>query len=221
MGAPDREPEVSDEAILTVFVRRDESDLHAREVAEDLPMERDDLNDRLDDLYERSLLDSEGVPGGTVWSIAPGVEDDLSPSDEATETSVEAQAASDTDLETSSRRTDTQSGGVGMGEDESVGDAEEPTTDLIAAIDLPGTPDKQEDRRAALRAAYRYLREGATAQKEDITTEVFPDNPAGYETPDDGWWQQVVRPGLVALPDVEQQDDEWRFVGDEEDEERI
>lgn len=33
-------------------------------------------------------------------------------------------------------------------------------------------------------------------------TEVFPDNPAGYENPDDGWWQEIIRPGLIALPDV-------------------
>lgn len=221
MGTPDREPEVSDEAILTVFVRRDDSGLHARQVAEDLPMDRDALNDRLDDLYERGFLDSEDVPGGTAWSIVPSVEDDLSPSDEPIETSVEEQAASDTDLETSPRRTGAGSTGVGMGEDESVGGNEESPTDLIDGIDIPGAPDQQEDRRAALRAAYRYLREGATAQKDDIATEVFPDHPAGYEKPNDGWWQQVVRPGLVALPDVERHGDRWRFVGDEEDEERI
>ncbi|WP_176696652.1 hypothetical protein [Halococcus sp. PRR34] len=47
---------------------------------------------------------------------------------------------------------------------------------------------------------------------------VFSDHPAGYENPDDGWWEQVVRPGLIVLPDVEYRDDEWRFVGDEEEE---
>lgn len=209
------EPEVSDEEILTVFARRDESGLEAREVTEDLPMDLDILNDRLDDLYERGLLDSEDVPGGTEWSIAPGVEDDLSLSEAEIETNVEAQAES-ADLETSPRRTDARGPGVEMPEDEPVGDADEPTTDLIAAMDLPGTPDQQEERREALRAAYRYLRDGASAQKDDFMDDVFPEHRAGYDDPDDGWWEQVVRPGLVALPDVERRDDQWRFVGDEE-----
>lgn len=209
------EPEVSDEEILTVFARRDESGLEAREVTEDLPMDLDILNDRLDDLYERGLLDSEDVPGGTEWSIPPGVEDDLSPSDTDIETNVEMQAEDASDLETSPRRTDARGPSVEMPEDEPVGDAEEPTTDLIDAMDLPGTPDQQDERREALRAAYRYLRDGINAQKDDFTDDVFADHPAGYDDPDDGWWEQVVQPGLVALPDVERRDDEWRYVGEE------
>ena len=209
------EPEVSDEEILTVFARRDESGLEAREVTEDLPMDLDILNDRLDDLYERGLLDSENVLGGTEWSIPPGVEDDLSPSDTDIETNVEMQAEDTSNLETSPRRTDARSTGVEMPEDEPVGDTEEPTTDLIDAMDLPGTPDQQDERREALRAAYRYLRDGINAQKDDFTDDVFPDHPAGYDDPDDGWWEQVVQPGLVALPDVERRDDEWRYVGEE------
>lgn len=215
MGPSDREPAVSDEAILTVFVEREESELAAREVAEELPIALDILNDRLDDLYERGLLDSEDVPRGTVWSIEPDTADDLSPlSDAEIETTVETQAES-ADLETSPRRTDARGPGVEMPEDEPIGDADEPTTDPIDAMDLPGTPDQQAERREALRAAYHYLRDGINARKDDVTTDVFPDHPAGYDDPDDGWWQQVVRPGLVALPDVERQDDEWRFVGDE------
>jgi hypothetical protein len=178
-------------------------------------MDLDVLNDRLDDLYERGLLDSEDVPGGTEWSIPPDVEDDLSPSDTDIETNVEMQAEDASDLETSPRRTDARSTGVEMPEDEPVGDTEEPTTDRIDAMDLPGTPNQQEDRREALRAAYRYLRDGINAQKDDFTDDVFADHPAGYDDPDDGWWEQVVQPGLVALPDVERRDDEWRFVGEE------
>jgi hypothetical protein len=213
MGASDREPTVSDEEILWVFVQYDDAGLEAREVAEELPIERDSLNDRLDDLYERGLLDSNETSRGTVWSIEPDAADDLSLSD--VETAVEAQAEN-ADLETSLHRRDARSAGVEMPEDEPIGDAEEPTTDHIAAIDLPGPPDQQERRREALRAAYRYLQDGANATKDDITGEVFADHPAGYDDPDDGWWQQVVRPGLVALSDIEQQGDEWRFVGSED-----
>lgn len=213
MGTTDREP--TDEEILWVFVQHDDSGLEARAVAEALPIERDDLNDRLDDLYERGLLDSDETSRGTVWSIEPDVADDLSVSESDTETEVEAQAEN-TDLETSAHRRDARSTGVEMPEDEPVGDTEEPTTDRIEAIDLPGTPDQQERQREALRAAYRYLRDGASATKDDITSEVFPDHPAGYDDPDDGWWQQVIRPGLVALSDIEQQGDEWRFVGSDD-----
>lgn len=59
MGDPDREPRVSDEEILSVFARSDETDLIAAEVADELPIHHDTLNDRLDDLYERGLLESE------------------------------------------------------------------------------------------------------------------------------------------------------------------
>lgn len=82
-----------------------------------------------------------------------------------------------------------------MPEDEPVGDTEEPTTDRIGAMDLPGTPDQQDERREALRAAYRYLRDGINAGKDDFTDDVFPDHPAGYDDPNDGWWEQVVQPG--------------------------
>jgi hypothetical protein len=128
MGASDREPTVSDEEILWVFVQYDESGLTTREVAAELPIERDALDDRLDDLYERGLLDSDDDSRGTVWSIEPDAADDLSVSESTVETDVEAQVEG-TDLETSSRRTDARSTGVEMPKDEPVGDVDEPTTD--------------------------------------------------------------------------------------------
>ena len=198
-----------------MFVEYDDPGLVTEEVAEDLLINRDVLDDRLDDLYERSLLDSKDELRGTEWFIEPSVEEDLLSSESEIQTTVEAQTESAANSETSPRRTDARAPDARLPEDEPIGDMEEPTTDLIEAIDLPGTPDEQRERREALWAAYRYLRDGINASRDDFETEVFPNNSAGYENPDDGWWQQIVQPGLVALPDVERRGGEWRHVGDE------
>ncbi|MCH7659794.1 MAG: hypothetical protein IH933_04180 [Euryarchaeota archaeon] len=44
-----------------MFTAYDDPGLVVEQIAEELPIERDALNDRLDGLYERSLLDSEDV----------------------------------------------------------------------------------------------------------------------------------------------------------------
>lgn len=93
---------------------------------------------------------------------------------------------------------------------------DELTADAIETFDPPGTPAEQERKREALRAAYTYLQKRKSADRVDFETDVFPEHPSAYEEPD-AWWQEVIKPGLGAVSDVEARDDEWRFVGDRPD----
>lgn len=91
----------------------------------------------------------------------------------------------------------------------------EPSVDQrIEEMDLPGTGQTLENRRDALRAAYRYLQENPQAKKSDFLQEVFPDNPAEYETAE-GWWN-TIQPALAQLPGVDPPEERghiWHYLG--------
>lgn len=71
--------------------------------------------------------------------------------------------------------------------------------DLEAIRDeLPGGEDVLDERLAAVRACYEYLRERGRATKSDFTENVYPENSAGYESAG-GWWNAVGKSGLRAL----------------------
>lgn len=80
--------------------------------------------------------------------------------------------------------------------------------------DLPGTGETLVERREALRAAYDYLVEHPSAKKSDFLQEVFPENPAGFETAE-GWWN-AIQPALKDLPGVDPPEERghiWHFLG--------
>lgn len=86
--------------------------------------------------------------------------------------------------------------------------------DAIEAFDPPGTAEERERRRGVLNEVYLYLSKRGPAGREDIVKDVFTELPAGYDSPDDLWYE-VVGPGLDRLPDVEEADDgRWRFTGE-------
>lgn len=99
---------------------------------------------------------------------------------------------------------------------------ETPLEDDLAALDdvLPGEDELLEERRAAVRACYEYLRENGTATKSDFTENVYPDHSAGYASAG-GWWNTVGKKGLRAL--AERRDEprapagegshRWRYLG--------
>jgi len=91
----------------------------------------------------------------------------------------------------------------------------EPTVErLVREVDLPGTGKKLEARREALLAAYRYLQKYPEAKKSDFLQDVFPENPAGYETAE-GWWN-AIQPALAQLPGVDPPEERghiWHFLG--------
>lgn len=88
------------------------------------------------------------------------------------------------------------------------------TREAVREADLPGTGETLQRRQEALLAAYDYLSENPSAKKSDFQKEVFPENPAGYETAD-GWWN-AIHPALKDLPGVEPPDERehvWHFLG--------
>lgn len=213
------EPRVGDGEILAVFANSDRA-LRSEEVAAELPLDHRDAGDRLDDLHERGLLDVEETTRGEVWRLTADGEGAVAADD--VETDVEAQTEGEGEPTAPPEREERAPPEHADVLPEPDTRPEEPTTaderveDAIAAFDTPGDPREQEARREALRAAYTYLRKRATAERRDFETDVFPRHPARYEDPDEGWWEEVVRPGLADLPNVEPRGgDTWRYTGGE------
>ena len=85
---------------------------------------------------------------------------------------------------------------------------------LVTEVDLPGTGKTLASRQEALLAAYEYLRDHPEAKKSDFLQDVFPENPAEYETAE-GWWN-AIQPALADLPGVnppEERGHIWHFMG--------
>ena len=94
-------------------------------------------------------------------------------------------------------------------------ETDDPVVQSIAEeVDLPGTGKTLKSRRAALLAAYEYLQEHPEAKKSDFLQDVFPENPAEYETAE-GWWN-AIQPALAELPGVDPPEERghiWHFLG--------
>lgn len=86
--------------------------------------------------------------------------------------------------------------------------------ELVADVDLPGTGKTLVSRQEALIAAYEYLKKHPEAKKSDFLQDVFPENPAGFETAE-GWWN-AIQPALADLPGVNPPKERghiWHFMG--------
>lgn len=174
------------EAALEVFENREDQarPLTASEVMEELDCSRRTAHNKLNDLVERDLLETRKVGARSRVWWIP-----------------------------------IRHGAVGT-----AGRArEDPDPDgpenlavvrAIEEVDLPGSGRTLEQRREALRAAYDYLIEHPSAKKSDFLADVFPENPAGYETAD-GWWN-TIQPALRQLPGVDPPEEHghiWHFLG--------
>lgn len=224
MSDSDAGADVTDEAILTVFAETDAGPLYAWEVADDLPADDDVVGDQLADLAERGLVESDDdFAPGTVWRVPDdadlaaaidGDEDAATGERDATdETDVEAQATGGRTTAPPLEHETVESPPPAPGEDVAWHEYE-PPTDPIASFDPPGNPDQKGQRREALRHAYGYLREHEPLGRDALVEAVFPDYPGAYEEPDDGWWDEVIEPGLASLPDVERfEDGTWGVTG--------
>lgn len=92
--------------------------------------------------------------------------------------------------------------------------------DPLAAVQFPTGKDR-ETCVEAVRAAESYLHEHGSATMRDFVGEVLPEHPVGYEVVqlEEGeryrgaWWRRVVKPGLEALPEVEEPgpNGQWRI----------
>ncbi|WP_435348911.1 ArsR family transcriptional regulator [Haloarchaeobius sp. HRN-SO-5] len=93
-------------------------------------------------------------------------------------------------------------------------DADTTPEPLVREVELPGTGKTLQARQDALLAAYEYLQEHPEAKKSDFLQDVFPENPAEYETAE-GWWN-AIQPALAQLPGVnppEERGHIWHFLG--------
>ena len=104
---------------------------------------------------------------------------------------------------------------VPLREADTPGGSEGPTPELlIQEVELPGTGKTLKARQDALLAAYEYLQEHPEAKKSDFLQDVFPENPAEYETAE-GWWN-AIQPALAELPGVKSPEERghiWHFLG--------
>ncbi|WP_226011789.1 hypothetical protein [Halomicrobium salinisoli] len=210
MSDSDRGPNVDPDDVLTVFAEMD-GPLYVWEVADQLPVTEDDLAPQLDDMAERGLVESDDdFAPGQVWRLSDDA--DAQPDDEETVTETEAQAV-ETGAETGERDVETVDSPPAGPQEEDVLEYEPPTS-AIEAFDPPGTPEQAERRRTALRHAYAYVRDRGRADREQLVEDVFPEAQGAYESPADGWWSEVVEPGLASIPGVERAgDEEFSYVG--------
>ncbi|MFB6163586.1 MAG: hypothetical protein ABEJ31_00330 [Haloarculaceae archaeon] len=209
----DAELDADDVAILTVFAESEADALRAPQVADDLPLDTAAVRDRFDDLAESGLvLSVPDVRSGTAYQLTDDGVAALRESDRRVDTDLEAQAtvASPATLPHDQETSDTPAPEPGQTQPDS---PYEPPADFVEAFDPPGTPEQQERRRRALRAASEYLREHERVPRSEFVAEVFPNAQGAYEAPTDGWWSEVIQPGLEHLPGATTDGggDVWRF----------
>jgi DNA-binding transcriptional ArsR family regulator len=98
---------------------------------------------------------------------------------------------------------------------ETLGSTRRPSvTDAAHDVDLPGSGEILERRRAALLAAYDYLSEHPEAKKADFLRDVFPDHRAEFQSAE-GWWN-AIQPALRELPGVDPPKERghiWHYLG--------
>lgn len=99
---------------------------------------------------------------------------------------------------------------------------------LREAVDFPGPAEREKDAVRAVYLARHYIHEHGAATKAELVVNVMEQQPVGYDVDDalakidsgdryrGGWWRNVVKPGLEALPEIEAPTggaSEWRSVG--------
>lgn len=186
-----RKPRVTDTDLLDVFRATSDPVLSTAEVAEQVPIKRRGVLNRLRQLEDRDALASKQIGGrNTVWWLT---EKDIAEHDSSATAKDERDRAA----------------GAPTDPADAPG-ADTTTTDPLADVDFPSGRDR-DDCLAAVYAARDYLREHGPASMREIVTDVMPEYPLGYEVPDlapgdryrGAWWRNVVKPGLNALDDVD------------------
>lgn len=215
MGDADRGPDVSDRDVLTVFERTDQATLRPREVANELPIGVEEVRTHLDDLSERDLVVQDEDAPDDHWRLGPEADDQGTVPEDRVETEVEAQATKTADSGVPPHEEETPDSPAPDPQAGTAMSLPDRSAEAVEAFDPPGTPDERDRRREAVRRAYAYLRTQGRASRADIESAVFPEAPGGYDNPDEGWWADVVAPGLGALDDVEPtgEGEEWQFTG--------
>jgi len=214
---PDDQP-LGDDELLAVIARSDADAVLDRDVADQVPAPVETVQDRLEELYERGALElAEEDTRGRTWRLDESVDPESLPTESETETDVESQASGD-DL-TAAPPDHAEAAPDPESRPEAPAPIDADIADAVDALDLPGDATETERRREAVRTAYLYLRKRGRADREDFVADVHPEAPGEYADPDDGWWDEVIRPGLDRLPNVEYDADAemWAYAGDPDD----
>lgn len=66
---------------------------------------------------------------------------------------------------------------------------------VVNSLDIPGSGERQEERRQAILACIELIRETGSGRKSEFVEHIRPEYPGGYQT-DDGWWNTVGKEGL-------------------------
>lgn len=224
-----RKPEVTDDDIVEVVASFDDPVATTSEIADQLPISRRRVHDRLKALLDDDRVRAKDVGSRSrVWWVEGRTGRPESGGERRRE-SAERAPASDRDREVVEdvERVQESEGGDESGRDV---DGEAIVDDLdvrFDALDLPGSGAKLDERREAVRAAVVYLVENGVATRSDFQRDVYPDHRARYTSGDDpaySWWKNTIIDGLKQVAEqtdaVEEPDytGDWRYVGDDVDE---
>jgi len=70
--------------------------------------------------------------------------------------------------------------------------------DAVDQLDLPGQGEKQKQRREAMKALLRHLRDGGDTKGSELQTLIFEHHETGYQSAD-SWWGNCAHPALKDL----------------------
>jgi biotin operon repressor len=160
------------------------------DVADELGCSRDTARRKLAELHRNERVDRRETAGRVVWWIPP---------DATADERGASAGARKVDSETggSGRRTTEAAQNADMDAREQTGSAD--VSDVIGALDLPGSGKKLEARREAVRACVEALRSWECGWPADFKEQVYPHYPAYHEQGDDpanAWWKNTVYPGF-------------------------
>lgn len=198
--------------VLEVFDRVDGPPVvTSADVADLTGLSRDSARRKLEELKQRSTVDSRRTAGRVLYWRTDNAE--ITNQSKPQETR-EGRASEQSDR-TASQEKPTEANAQP--------DSQDARPVGLASLEFPDGRDRDQCEAAVL-AARDYLRKHDTATMRELVTEVMPEHPVGYDVPElepgdryrGAWWRRVVKPGLQALSEVESPSrgaSDWRYVG--------
>jgi hypothetical protein len=200
---------IDPDTVLDVFdARADQArPLTAGDVVDEMGIARRTAHNKLNALVERGVLETRkvGARGRVWWTPARQASD----SETARETAETPSAVSGDRTDTASNDREHRATETGEADGQADLDA------AIAAVDTPGSGKTKQEREAALRRAYQYLKDHGEAQRKDFK-ELLGDD-VGYAS-FSSWWTNYVKAkdALKQLPHVDapaEGEHTWTYTG--------
>ncbi|RLM62481.1 HTH domain-containing protein [Halorubrum sp. Atlit-26R] len=194
---------VDPEDVVDAIHAHEDPVVTAPELADELPVTARTVSNRLRELAAAGDVERKDVGGRAVVYWLPGTR---KPRRNAKDRERRL-AADQADLEEAAgeggRSEDIPTSGI---EAEPESERSDPGSrvdvdEVIEDLDLPGSGERVEQRREAVRACVAYLREHGEAQRSAFVDEVYPDHPAGFGS-SGGWWNAIGKQGLAEVADV-------------------